>query len=255
MVKGIFSPSSTTVKILDFPRMDKHTSQQFRTRVAERLAALGISNREASKRAGMNPDTLGKFLSGKTKSLKANNLSALARVLDVSESWLMGSVDDPSIGEIPFGVKFGGTVEAGAFRPRNDLDQDAEIRVPIPHDSRYPADAQFAFKVLGDSMTEARIYEGMHLLAVDLHAWERLNGEPGDGAVVVVARTRRGSPERELTVKRLRIKRDRLILQPETLNPKHKAIELPLPGAHDSAESDETAEILAVCLQAVWLLG
>ena len=228
---------------------------QFRTRIAERLAHLGISTREASKRAGLNPDTLGKFLTGKTKSLTARNLAALAQVLDVSESWIMGSVDDPSMGEIPHGVKFGGTVEAGAFRLNDGLDQDAQLaRVPIPHDSRYPADAQFAFKVVGDSMTLAMIFEGMHVLAVDLHTWERVNGEPADGAVVVVARMRSGSPERELTVKRLRIKRDGIILQPESSNPRHKAIELPPLGSKESATSDEHAEILAVCLQAVWLL-
>lgn len=254
MVKGILSARGTLLKILDFPRMNANITPQFRTRVAERLAALNLSNREASKRAGLNPDTLGKFLSGKTKSLKASNLSALARVLDASESWLMGTVDDPSIAEIPFGVKFGGIVEAGAFRLNDDLDQDADHRVPINLDTRYPAEAQYAFRVVGDSMTEARIFDGMHVLAVDLHTWERINGEPGDGAVVVVARMRNGSPERELTVKRLRIKRDRLILQPESSNPKHKAIELPLPGSSESVESDERAEILAVCLQAVWLL-
>lgn len=231
-------------------------SAAFRTRVAERLAHLGLSARDASKRAGLNPDTLGKFLTGKTKSLKASNMTELARVLDVSESWLMGSADDPNIAEIAHGVRYGGIVEAGAFRLNDDLDQDGEHkRVPIPHDSRYPAGSQFAFRVSGDSMTEAKIFEGMHVLAIDVHAWEKLNGEPGDGAIVVVARTRAGSPERELTIKRLRLKRDRIVLEPQSKNPIHQPIVMPLPGAKESVEHGERAEILAVCIQAVWILA
>src|SRR6185295_9833405 len=58
-------------------------TQTTKLRIVSTLAAQGLSAREASIKAGMNPDTLGKFLSGKTLSLRAVNLSALAQVLDV----------------------------------------------------------------------------------------------------------------------------------------------------------------------------
>lgn len=237
--------------------MKTDQTPHFRTRVAERLAHLGLSARVASMRAGLNPDTLGKFLAGKTKSIKASNLNSLARVLDVSESWLIGSASDPSATpDLPFGVKFGGTVEAGTFRLNDGLDQDGELkRVPMPYDSRFPPEAQFAFKVAGDSMTEARIFDGMHVLALDVHAWERVNGEPADGALVVVARTRAGAPERELTIKRLRVKRDRIVLEPCSKNPAHQPITFPRSTAADSHDASESAEILAICLQAVWILA
>lgn len=235
--------------------MNNSDNSEFRTRVAQRLATLGLSMRAASIAAGMSPDTLGKFLSGESRSLRATNMANLARVLDVSESWLMGSTDDPAYDPPPFGVRFGGTVEAGAFRTQDLLDQTGEqVRVPIAHDGRFPPAAQFAFKVVGDSMNKAHIIEGMHVLAIDVHAWEKVNGQPRDGALVIVARMKAGGPERELTVKRLRITSKQMLLEPESTNPSHKAISFPMPHAGDETVEGERAEIVAVCLQAVRLL-
>jgi SOS-response transcriptional repressor LexA len=231
-------------------------SKAFRTRVAARLATLGISMRDASIRAGMNPDTLGKFLTGKTGSLRADNMAALARVLDVNESWLMGSSEASGLEALPFGVPFGGTVEAGAFRAQDALDQDSEReRIAIPHDHRFPPEAQYAFRVVGDSMNKANIQEGMVVLALEVHAWARINGEPRDGALVVVARQRNGGPERELTIKRLRIGSTAMRLEPESTNPRHKPISFALPRQGDETGEGDQAQIVAVCLQAIWLLA
>lgn len=189
--------------------------------------------------------------------MRADHLVALARVLKVSESWLATGEQQSADVETDMldGVRYGGVVEAGAFRPDPDggLNQDDALRtVPIPADRRYPLSAQYAFRVVGDSMTEAHIFEGMWVLAVDVHVWERMHGEPGDGKLVVVARTRSGNPERELTVKRLRIFRDRLELQPQSTNTTHKPIVFPLP-----AREDEPAEaaIIAVVVASTWLYG
>jgi len=236
--------------------MSNRDNSEFRTRVAMRLAALNMSMRAASPAAGMSADTLGKFLSGENRSLRATNMASLARVLDVSESWLMGSTDDPANDTMPFGVRFGGTVEAGAFRTQDLLDQTGEtIRVPIAHDWRYPAAAQFAFKVVGDSMNKADIFEGMHVLAIDVHAWERGNGPPRDGSLVIVARMKNGGPERELTIKRLRITAKQMMLEPESTNPTHKPITFPMPHSSDETTDGDRAEIIAVCLQAVRILA
>jgi SOS-response transcriptional repressor LexA len=209
--------------------------------------------REASIRAGMNPDTLGKFMAGKTQSLKANNLTALAEALGVPLAWLSGASDEIDVPADmqPQGVLFGGIVEAGAFRRNDSLNQDAELRrVDVAPDPRYPARSQYAFQVVGDSMTEAQIFEGMHVLAVDIAAFERLHGDVPDGRLVVVAQNRNGDPERELTVKRLRLFRDRIELQPQSGNPRHTPIIFPLPMQENSHGE---AQILAVVLQAVRL--
>jgi SOS-response transcriptional repressor LexA len=228
-------------------------SKYIRTRIGARLAFLGLSTREASIRAGMNADTLGKYLTGKTESLKASNMSALAYVLGVNEAWVMGTSDDSSVlGDMPIGVPFGGIVEAGAFRREDGTNQDAELRmIPLLPDPRFPAGAQYAFQVMGDSMTEAKIFEGMHVLAIDVHAWERTHGHPNDGKLVVVARYRNGEAERELTIKRLRIFPDRMELRPESANKAHQPIAFSLPPRQD--EQGE-AIIIAVVLSATWIL-
>jgi len=231
----------------------EHAQEIIQNRITASLAAMGISMREASIRAGMNPDTLGKFMSGKTQSLKANNLTALAEALDVPLAWLSGTSDDMGapLDTAQPGILFGGIVEAGAFRANDSLDQTAELRrVDVAPDPRFPARSQYAFEVVGDSMTKANIFEGMYVLAVDIDTWERTHGGVPDGRLVVVARNRNGDPERELTVKMLRIFTDRIELQPQSGNPRHSPIIFPLPMQENSHGE---AQILAVVLQAVRL--
>ena len=222
------------------------------------LAAQGKSARSVSLACEMGPDTLGKFLNGETSSMRADNMARVLNHLRIPQNAVLsGTVIDQetSHGEriIPFGVRFGGVVEAGAFRPQNDLSQDDEYRaVPLPHDARYARSAQYAFHVNGDFMTRERIFEGMYVLAVDLTTWERLHGHPRDGQLVVVARTRNGHPERELTVKKLRLFTNRMELQPCSDNPTYQPLVFPLPLREDE---EAQAHIIAVVLSATWIYG
>jgi SOS-response transcriptional repressor LexA len=222
-------------------------------RITQRLEALGMTERHASMLAVGNADLVRNLKRNRSRSPRGDSLGKLAKVLRVSEAWLLGNSSDdaePAV-ERPFGVRFGGVVEAGTFRPQNDLSQDDDYRlVPLPHDARYPATAQYAFSVMGDSMTRERIFEGMHVLGVDLLVWERLHGAPRDGQLVVVARTRNGHPERELTVKKLRIFTDRLELQPCSDNPGYSPLVFPLPLQEDAMAD---ACIIAVVLSATWI--
>jgi SOS-response transcriptional repressor LexA len=223
-------------------------------RIKERLKLLNLSERAASIQASGNAELLRNIRRGRSISPRSGSLSKLAKVLGVSESWLLGSTDDvgaPPTGQL-HGVRFGGIVEAGAFRRVNGFDQDSEYRlIPLPPDPRYPAHLQYAFEVVGDSMNAAHILPGMWVTAVSLHAWEKIHGEPGDGRVVIVAKTRNGDDERELTVKRLRLFRDRIELQPESSNKTHQSLIFhPTP-----ADSDQhSVAILAVVLTASWIL-
>jgi SOS-response transcriptional repressor LexA len=224
-------------------------------RISQRLSSLEMTERQASMLAVGNPDLVRNLKRNRSRSPRGDSLGKLAKVLKVSESWLLGNSSDdgePDI-EKPFGVRFGGVVEAGAFRPQNDHSQDDDYRtVALPHDNRFPLSAQYAFSVMGDSMTLEKIFEGMHVLAVDVLTWERLMGQPRDGNLVVVARTRNGHPERELTVKKLRLFTDRMELQPCSDNPAYEPLVFPLP----LREADQTeAHIIAVVLSATWIYG
>lgn len=214
-----------------------------------------MSERQASLKVSGNAQFIRNIRKGASASPRGENIIKLAKVLEVSESWLMGTSNDPGEApqDAPMGVRFGGIVEAGAFRREDGSNQEAGLRlIPLPPDPRYPAISQYAFQVMGDSMTEAKIFEGMHVLAVDVHAWERLHGEPGDGKLVVVARQRNGDSERELTIKRLRLFRDRIELRPESRNPAHQAIVFPLPSRQDE---EVEASIIAIVLSATWILA
>ncbi len=232
--------------------MDDYDHNGFVERVKQRLTDLDLSPRKASLMAGSNQDLIRGLLRGGNRTVRGDHLVGLARALKVTESWLITGKDaaETETPEGSFGVRFGGVVEAGAFRPQNELNQDGEYRpTPVSPDPRFPRASQYAFTVMGDSMTRERIYEGMYVLAVDIHTYERLHGSPGDGKLVVVARLRDSLPERELTVKKLRLFRDRMELQPCSDNPAYEPLVFPLP----LQQSEETEVlIIAVVISAVW---
>ena len=220
-------------------------------RIEDRLKALGLSAAAASLKAGLSRFAIQNILRDAELVPRGSTLLALAKALDTTPEYLLsGTEPDEQEAERPGGVRYGGIVEAGTFRHNDSTNQDAEFRViPIAPDPRYPAASQFAFEVMGDSMEEAGLIQGMWVLAVDAHAWERLHGEPGDGRLVIVARIRNGDSERELTVKRLRLFRDRLELQPQSKNPVHKPFVSPFP----LKEEDQEWTVQAVVISASWL--
>lgn len=223
-------------------------------RIDERLKILGISGEEAARKAGLHRDTVRDVRRGKRKSLSAPNLAALAEALGTNASWLLGteaSRDETQEQVQELGLQYGGVVEAGAFRPQNMMDQDAErILIPIAPDPRFPARHQHCFRVVGNSMDKARIFEGMYVVALDVYVWEQQFGEIEDDKLVVVSRRPVGDTIRELTVKRLRLFRDRVELRPESSDSSHETYTFPLP----TVENDEAQiEVIAVVLNATWL--
>lgn len=64
-------------------------------RIRERLAALRLSQREASKAAGLNLGYIGDLASGKSKTPSGYNLDRLAEVLQCSAAWLSTGQDTP----------------------------------------------------------------------------------------------------------------------------------------------------------------
>ena len=77
---------------------------QMRDRIRERLAALNISARAASLKAGLNSHFLQKVLAEEDKSITTENLRKLAEALETSPEWLLTGTgpteQDPEITEI-----------------------------------------------------------------------------------------------------------------------------------------------------------
>lgn len=137
------------------------------------------------------------------------------------------------------------TVEAGAWREVDELDQDGGEWITVPADDKFPEATQRVYDVSGDSMNKLEpipITSGSRIVAIDYD--EVAARVPlRDGLVVVVQRSRNGGQERELTVKQVAWFDDRIEFQPRSTNPKHK----PIVVEHDSWE-DNGVEVAIVGL-------
>lgn len=75
-------------------------------RIEERMAALGLNPYAAAKLAGLGPDYVRDLIRGKVKQPSAHRLSELARVLEASPEYLMGTRDD--LGDKPWDSNYRG---------------------------------------------------------------------------------------------------------------------------------------------------
>lgn len=64
------------------------------TRIKERLDKLGISEREASRRAGFSPSYVGDVIHGRSKEPAMPRIIKLARALECESGWLIGNQVD-----------------------------------------------------------------------------------------------------------------------------------------------------------------
>lgn len=63
---------------------------KLRDQITDRLRVLGISAREASRRAGFNVGYVGDFLTGRSRALGLDRVSALAQALEMPTRELLG---------------------------------------------------------------------------------------------------------------------------------------------------------------------
>lgn len=229
--------------------MQRFDLSKIKMLIVTALSVTGRSARSVSIEAGMGPDTLGKFLKGDTGSLRADNMARVLEILDIPDQLLSSPGAVESNVE---GIRFGGIVEAGTFRRINIYNQDAEYQlIPLLPNPSYPVDRQFAYRVEGDSMNLEHIMPGMWIHAVEVHTWEHFHGPPNDRELVIVEAKRGGDDERrELTVKMLRIFRDRIELHPCSSNPDHQKYVIPYKPPEDH---DDTVHVIAVVLSSTWL--
>lgn len=232
----------------------QHMKTDLGMRIEDTLERIGMSPRAASIAASLHPDTLGKVISGKTKSLRGDNAKAVAGVLGVSVFWLLsGQEEDVDPAEDPgYGEPYGGILEAGPFRPVDLLDQDEHRRIPISRDTRYPKGQFVAYEVRGDSMNLENIVEGMWVLAMNIEDWKTWYGGLRDGMLVVVQASRHGGQEIERTVKQLQIFPDRMVLVPKSSNSRHRPVDY---LKKDDPDNGEKIEIIGVVTKAERLYG
>jgi SOS-response transcriptional repressor LexA len=191
-------------------------------RVAAALAQSGLSQAELARACKVTPVSVNDWLSGKTRSMKAETAIAAASALNVSASWLARGFGDPQHGQRPpsDGMRHANTepgppirgavpliswVQAGHWCEviDNFAPGDAEEWLPCPvkHGAR-----TFVLRVRGESMWNPHgrpSFQDGDLIFVDP------DRDPVHGSMVVV----RLDDEREATFKQLVVEGSRRYLR------------------------------------------
>ena len=128
----------------------------FKTRLASAMAEKNMRAAELSRRTGISKPRLSQYLSG-VYVPKADAICAMAQALNVSETYLLGTSDTPSVAEIKnANFKFLpviGEIACGAPIFANEEDGDMVV-------TDTETDADFCLIAKGDSMKDARICNG-----------------------------------------------------------------------------------------------
>ncbi|MFD1944704.1 helix-turn-helix domain-containing protein [Paradevosia shaoguanensis] len=219
------------------------------------LAVSKLSQEQLADELGVSRATINRLANDHSK-LKLDRAREMARLLGTTVEALM--LNDPSAGQdsdqaaeirpsgtglVPAHVA--GTVEAGAWREVDELDQSDLQWISLPPDPRFPNVTQEVYEVSGDSMNSLEpfpILPGSRVVALP---YEEIAGRVPlrDRLVVVVQRTRDGGHTRELSIKQVEFYGDRIEFHPRSSNSKHK----PIVVQHDSwADNGITVEVKAV---------
>lgn len=189
------------------------TNIEIGIRIADRRAALGLTMDEVAQRIGVAKSTIQRYEKGQIQKIKLPVIESIASVLGVNPDWIIGNTDNPApkvskaIHNLPDNILplpamkrwnvLGGTAcGEPIFR---ELDEESVL---APAD----IDADFVFRCIGDSMINARIFDG------DI-VFVKSSVEVEDGQIAVV---RIGE---EYTLKRIYRGEDYLELRSE--NPMH----------------------------------
>lgn len=204
---------------------------------------LNIAPTALAARAGLSATTLTRPLNDPEHKFTLSN-STLAKVgaatgISYSDYLRESQPEEDRVSRSPKRLSSAvrvATVEAGAWREVDELDQSEPEWVAVPPDDKYPDATQDVYDVSGDSMNDLKphpITPGSRIVAVRYD--EIASRAPlRDGLVVVVQRSRDGGHVRELSVKQVAWFDDRIEFQPRSTNPKHK----PIVVKHDSWEDD-----------------
>lgn len=177
-------------------------------RIKQRRKELGMSAEHVAEQLGVSPATVYRYEKGDIEKLPGSYLEPLSKLLQTTPAYIMGWPEEkplpdniipvpkmkkiPLLGEIACGVPILAV-------------ENAEETVSVPENVH----ADFALKCKGDSMINARIYDG------DI-VYIRSQPIVDNGKIAAVL------IDDEATLKRVRLYPDHIILEPE--NPQYKPL-------------------------------
>lgn len=177
-------------------------------RIRARRKELGISAEQVADFLGVSPATVYRYENGDIEKMPGSILEPISKFLHTTPAWLMGWAIDSdlpnNISGIPKmdAVPLIGTIACGspilaAENYEDNVDLPAHIK------------ADFALRCKGDSMINARIYDG------DIVYIRKQDAvDDGDVAAVLI--------NDEATLKRVRLYSDHIVLEPE--NPQYRPL-------------------------------
>ena len=188
--------------------MDKKTIGR---RIKDRRLALNMTQSDIANAVGVAISTVQRYEAGTIERIKLPVIESIARVIGVNADWLIGKTEDetcsysllpdnilpmPEMKKIPLigSIACGTPILA---------EEKIEQYVNCPKNIR----ADFALTCKGDSMINARIFDGDVV-----YIRQQKTVDNGEIAAVMV--------EGEATLKRVRLFQDHLVLEPE--NPLYK---------------------------------
>lgn len=184
------------------------------TRMQQRREQLGLTLDDIALEIGVARSTIQRYEKGTIEKLKLPVIEAIANVLQVDPAWLVGKSDDPGVvtanssdsNILPFpgmkSVPLIGTIACG--EPILAA-ENIECEVDMPEHVK----ADFALRCKGDSMINARIYDG------DI-VYIRQQPTVDDGQIAAVL------VDDEATLKRVHFYPDHVVLEPE--NPQYRPL-------------------------------
>lgn len=235
-----------------------HMENQLAKRIQERLEDLGLTPTSAAKKVGKTRELLRGVLSGKSQSIKADNLPFVLEALETTSDWLLTgkgpkergakateqlSPDTRGFAGPEQTVPIAGVVAAGIWR-EVDYDQTIELELgPFSFSAHYPRESQFSLLVEGNSLNKIVPSGGM-LHCVRLYEGGITEEMLEPGQLVIVRRTRYQGEMYETTAKRL-TKNGHWELKPESHDPDFQE---PIIIENSQEDSDETISIAAIVI-------
>lgn len=176
-------------------------------KIKTRRLALELSLRDLAAKADSTASTIRKWETGDISSMKTEKLKKLAKALDCDPLWLMGLTEDPKM--INNVIE---TVEAELVPIVGRIPCGSPVSAEENHEGNAygPPGADFALRAKGDSMINARIYDGDIVFIK-----EQPTVENGEIAAVLI--------DGEATLKRVYTYPHRIELRPE--NPLSEVLE------------------------------
>lgn len=170
-------------------------------RMRQRRKDLGLSAEIVAERLGVSPATIYRYENGDIEKMPGHILEPISKILHTTPAYLMGWADSPALPTniVPLPtmsrIPLIGTIACGEpILAEENLDGEVDLPEHIH--------ADFALRCQGDSMINARIFDGDIV-----YIRQQDTVEDGQIAAVLI--------EDEATLKRVHFFQDHIVLAPE----------------------------------------